>query len=163
MTNKKNKYLHMKTILAFFLMGSLSCSSSKEVTNNFLENIDTVFYQKWDAGVQGGGSGIDFHVTLKMPLSKEIVLENLRFGSVQVPFNKENETTYIAKIISQQKDLILDENSAKEYGNSLPIKSLKPNEAYLLFKMNSKIYSKHLENVKEKPMIAYPSMERPKN
>ena len=153
----------MKTILALLLLGIYSCSSSKEkLDTSELAEIEQVYYQKWVAGNENGGNGINFHVTFKKPLSSELVLENLRFGSVEVPFYKETETSYIAKIINSQNDLILNENPVKEYGNGLPIKSLQPNEAYLLFKMNSKTYSKHLENVKEKPMLAYPSV-KPKN
>ena len=154
----------MKTILALLLLGIYSCSSSKEKLENLeLAEIEQVYYQKWVAGHENGGSGINFHVKFKKPLSSELVLENLRFGSVQVPFVKETETSYTAKIINPQNDIILDEDPVKEYGNGIPIKSLKPNEAYLFFKMNSKTYSKHLENVKEKPMIAFPSRNKEKN
>lgn len=154
----------MKILLVFISFTLVSCSASKEKeeASDILE-IEEVYYQKWAAGVQEGGSGINFYLKLKKPLSNELVLEKLRFEAVEVPFKKENEIVYVAKITNPQNDLILDENPQKEYGNQIPIKRLKPNEAYLLFKMNSKVYAKHLQNVKEKPMIAYPSMNKPKN
>ena len=154
----------MRLVVVLFLLGLASCSTTKgkKEASDLLE-IEEVYYQKWVSGVQEAGSGINFYLILKKPLSSELVLEKLRFEAVEVPFIKEKETVYVAKIINPKNDLILDENPQKEYGNQIPIKSLKPNEAYLLFKMNSKVYTKYLQNVKEKPMIAYPSMNKPKN
>ncbi len=64
-------------------------------------------------------------------------------------------------------DLILHKDSLKEYGNQAPIitKSkfvLKPTEALLEYKSNGKSYFFKINNPKEKPMIAYPSVIKPK-
>lgn len=153
----------MKILVALILFSLVSCSSSKEVSANLSENIESIYYQKWIAGVQGGGSGINFHVNLNLPLEENIKLEKVQFDVYEVVFEKISETEYVAKINTHQNDLILDENPKKEYGNEAPKVSLKSNEANLIFSINGKEVNKNIQNVKEKPMIAYPSMERPKN
>jgi hypothetical protein len=156
----------MKIIAAFILIGFLSCSSSKEAeTQKVSDTIDSVYYQKWIAGVRGGGSGINFFVTLKKSLEKDIVLKKVAFESYEANFKKLSETNYVAyiKTNSNQKDLNLDINPEKEYGNKAPEVQLKRNEANLFFIINGKQIIKNLQNVKEKEMLAYPSMEKPKN
>ena len=153
----------MKILVAFILFTIVSCSSSKEVSPNLSENIESIYYQKWIAGVQGGGSGINFHVNLNLPLEENIKLEKVQFDVYEVAFEKISKTEYVAIINTHQNDLILDENPQKEYGNQAPKVSLKSNEANLIFSINGKEVIKNIQKVKEKPMIAYPSMERPKN
>lgn len=153
----------MKILLAFILFIIVSCSSSKEVSTNLSENIESVYYQKWIAGVQGGGSGINFHVVFKNPLDKEQLLRKVQFQNYESTFEKISETEFLAKIKTHQNDLILDENPEKEYGNEATKINIRPNEANLIFRINGKEVIKNIKKVKEKPMIAYPSMERPKN
>ncbi|WP_338376080.1 hypothetical protein [uncultured Flavobacterium sp.] len=153
----------MKILVVLILFSLVSCSSSKEISPNLTDNIESVYYQKWIAGVQGGGSGINFHVNLNLPLKDNVKLEKVQFDTYEVAFEKISETEYVAKINSHQNDLILDENPKKEYGNQAPKVSLKSNEANLIFSINGKEVIKNIQKVKEKPMIAYPSMERPKN
>lgn len=155
--------MKMKILLVLITFTIISCSSSKEVSPNLSENIESIYYQKWIAGVQGGGSGINFHVNLNLPLEENIKLEKVQFDVYEVAFEKISETEYVAKINTHQNDLILDENPQKEYGNEAPKVSLKSNEANLIFSINGKEVIKNIQKVKEKPMIAYPSMERPKN
>ena len=152
----------MKLAITLFLLGIFSCSSLKEVPQDLSENIETVFYQKWVAGIQGGGSGINFHVIFKEPLDEEYTLDSVIFQTKNGIFEKISETEYLAKIDTHQNDLILDENPQKEYGNKAPEVKLKFGEANLYFKIKGKETIKNFQNVKEKPMLAYPSV-KPKN
>ncbi len=155
----------MKTIIAFILIGIVSCSSSKDKENNSkFSEIEDVYYQKWIAGIRGGGSGINFHVSLKTPLEKDETLDKVQFETYETAFVKISDTSYVAyiKTNGNQNDLILDENPEKEYGNKAPEIKLKPNEANLFFTKNGKVFVKNLQNVKEKSMLAYPSV-KPKN
>lgn len=155
--------MKMKILLALITFTIVSCSSSKEVSPNLSENIESIYYQKWIAGVKGGGSGINFHVNLNLPLEGNIKLEKVQFDTYEGVFEKISETEYVANINTHQNDLILDENPKKEYGNEAPKVSLKSNEANLIFSINGKEVIKNIQNVKEKPMIAYPSMNKSKN
>ena len=61
----------MKVIIAFIVIGLISCSNSKELEiQKVSETIDSVYFQKWIAGIQGGGSGINFHCKSKSTFRK---------------------------------------------------------------------------------------------
>ena len=98
------------------------------------------------------------------PLEDDVTLEKVHFRTYEAMFNKVNDTNYIANITTgqNQRDEILvetDEKVKKEVKASNI--NLKGNQAILFFKKDGKLYSKTIENVKEKEMIAYPSMRRP--
>lgn len=155
----------MKIILAFILIGIVSCSNSKDLElQKASDTIDAVYCQKWIAGVRGGGSGVNFYVNLKAPLEKDVILEKVQFESYEASFVKTSDTSYVAyiKTDGNQNDMVLDSNPEKEYGNKAQDFNLKPNEANLYFRFNGKESIKNLQNIKEKPMLAYPSV-KPKN
>jgi hypothetical protein len=155
----------MKIIIAFIFIGIVSCSNSKDLElQKASETIDYVYFQRWIAGVRGGGSGVNFHVNLKAPLEKDVILEKVQFESYEASFVKISETSYVAylKTNGNQNDMVLDSNPEKEYGNKAPDVTLKPNEANLFFTKNREEFVKNIQNVKEKPMLAYPSV-KPKN
>lgn len=158
----------MRYLALLILLSIFSCSFLKEGKTAGLQyEIDSVYYQKWIAGIQGGGSGIHFHVNFKKPLEGEVILEKVQFITYEAFFVKSSDTSYVAFIKTNlnQKDFILDENPEKEYGNEAPkSNSLKPDEALLYFYIPSrnKYVVRLAENVKEKPMLAYPS-RKPQN
>lgn len=163
-----------KIYIFFFSLSTLSCNCTKEVSNNETEIksnkasqqddllLEEVYFQKWVAGIKGGGSGINFYVLLKEPLQKGRVLEKVQFESYEGLFIKKSETLYVANIKTNINDLVMDEDPKKEYGNKAPSTKLNPNEANLFYNVNGKALIKNVENVKEKEMLAYPSM-KPQN
>ena len=56
-----------RLLLLLFSITIASCSSQKKAIQETLQTS----YETWVAGVRGGGSGINFYVDLKTPLSKE--------------------------------------------------------------------------------------------
>lgn len=165
-----------KIIIFFFSLSMVSCNCTKEqvATENeitekkegtaqeFKLPIQEVYYQKWIAGVKGGGSGIDLYLELQKPLEKGVALEKVKFESYEASFEKISETSYVAHMKTTLNELVLDENPKKEYGNQAPVSTLKPNEAILFVNANGKELFQHLENVKEKELLAYPS-SKPQN
>jgi hypothetical protein len=158
-----------KIITLFFSLSFFSCGTCKEAIQStekiqLQEEIQEVYFQGWVAGVRGGGAGIGFYVNFKNPLKDNITLEKVHFRTYEASFNKVNDTNYIANINTgqNQRDEILvetDEKVKKEVKASNI--NLKGNQAILFFKKDGKLYSKTIEDVKEKEMIAYPSMRRP--
>lgn len=165
-----------KIIVLFFSLSMVSCNCTKDSIANENEIIEKkevteqefklplqeVYYQKWIAGVKGGGSGIDLYLELQKPLEKGVALEKVKFESYEAFFEKVSEKIYIAHIKTTLNELVLDENPKKEYGNQAPVSTLKPNEAIIFFTVNGKQLSQHIENVKEKELLAYPS-SKPQN
>lgn len=154
-----------KIITLFFSLSFFSCGTCKEAIQStekiqLQEEIQEVYFQGWVAGVRGGGAGIGFYVNFKNPLKDNITLEKVHFRTYEALFNRVNDTNYIANITTgqNQRDEILVETDEKVKASNI---NLKGNQAILFFKKDGKLYSKTIEDVKEKEMIAYPSMRRP--
>lgn len=159
-------YKMMKKLIIFILILNISCSLNKKtsVENDF--EVETIYFQKWNAGVQGGGSGINFYVIFKNHLDENFKLDQLKFESYEAKFEQVSDREFVAKIKTFENDILMDKNPEKEYGNIKPKNTiLNTNEALLIFfnKETEKYYAKRVQNIKEKPMLSYPSMGRPKN
>ncbi|KIX21211.1 hypothetical protein SY27_10670 [Flavobacterium sp. 316] len=158
----------MRILINLFLISFLSCSSGKETTqDNDSIKIQEIYYQKWVAGIQGGGSGINVHLTLEEGLNEEITLDKLQIKDVETTtIQKTDDLHYVASLKTKLNQLTLDENPINEYGNEVPQEKeirLKEGQVKLFFTIGTKQFYKIIENVKEKPMIAYPSMNKSKN
>jgi hypothetical protein len=145
------------------------CSSKKEESKKIPYEIESVYFQKWIGGQELTGSGTNFHLKLKNKLPQNTQLVKVYFQNKEANFDKEDETTFLARFYSkpQNPDLILDEDSTKEYGNKAPEITkprfdLKDTEAMLEFQNDTKIEHYKLVDIKEKELIAYPSA-RPRN
>ncbi|NJM80014.1 MAG: hypothetical protein HC854_11045 [Flavobacterium sp.] len=83
-----------------------------------------VYFQRWVAGIQGGGAGITVNLNLKKPLDKAISLTKLQLKVYETTtIEKIDDLHYIARINTHTNDLKLDEDPKKEYGNEIPPKS----------------------------------------
>lgn len=163
-----------KQLLFFTLLISfLSCTSSKELSKTYNDNIAEIYFQKWIGGQELSGSGTNFYLNLKQPLASNTNLIKVYFQQQEALFEKEDETTFVAHFYSKtpHSDLIMDGNSVNEYGNKAPeIKSkstnvgadLNPNEAILEYNSDNKSVQVKITNIKEKELLAYPST-KPRN
>jgi len=140
-----------------------SCNCTKETVAK--ETIKEVSYEQWVAGIQGGGSGINFMVELNKPLEEGVILEKVQFKTYEAVFEKNSDLLYVTYIRTKVNQLKLYEEGSKEYGNEPPLPDfgLKPNQARLFFNENGKTKEVLIDNVVEKPLLAYPSMNKPKN
>jgi hypothetical protein len=152
------KIMVLVTLIAFF-----SCKPAKETIQ--IKTIKEVSFEQWIAGVQGGGSGINFMVELNVPLADGVTLQKVQFQTYEAVFEKISDLKYITYIRTKINQLKLYEESNKEYGNEAPLPNfgLQSNQARLFFIENKKIIQIVVDNVKEKPLLAYPSMNKPKN
>lgn len=155
-----------KISVSLFFVFTLMCSSAKKnITPNFKNNIHEVYFERWVAGVRGGGSGINFHVFLDNSLSENALLQKVQFENQEAVFQKINDLHYVAYLRTNGNDLEMHETSDKEYGNEVPVLdfNLKPKQAKIFIAQNGNVTSFLIDNVKEKEMIAYPSMNKPRN
>ncbi len=155
-----------KLITFFLSISMLSCGSSKmEVLK--LENqtqIKEVYSQAWVAGVRGGGAGINIFVNLNVPFEEGLVLEKVQFKTYEASFEKANDLSYIARINTGQntlKGINVEASDTEEVVVNESEINIKDKQAILFFRKNGKTYSKLIENVEEREMIAYPSVRRP--
>ncbi|TDE46690.1 hypothetical protein E0I26_00995 [Flavobacterium rhamnosiphilum] len=143
---------------------------AKQVQTDFPQEIKSVYFQKWIGGREETGSGINFYIEFKKPLSGNIKLKKIYFHNQESSLEEVTKNTFVAHFYQRNKsfDLIMDKDSLKEYGNKAPIIvkpkfALKPNEALLEYKKKGKTQFFKISNPKERPMIAYPSMNKPKD
>lgn len=156
-----------KLITFFLSIVLLSCGSSKTDIQNLEDQtqIKEVYSQAWVAGVRGGGAGINVFVNLNSPFEKGLVLEKIHFKNYEATFEKTNELSYIARIDTGQnklKNINIETTNEVEVMVEKPEINIKEKQAILFFSKEGKMYSKIIENVEEREMIAYPSVRRPR-
>lgn len=156
-----------KLITFFLSIVLLSCGSSKTDIQNLEDQtqIKEVYSQAWVAGVRGGGAGINVFVNLNSPFEKGLVLEKVQFKNYEATFEKTNELSYIARIDTGQNKLHkinIETTNEVEVMVEEPKINIKEKQAILFFTKEGKMYSKIIENVEEREMIAYPSVRRPR-
>ena len=164
----------MKTSLqiVFFLLIIVSlvyCAPKEDIKTSFPQKIKSVYYQKWIDGKEPKERGTDFYIEFEVALSQDIQLVKIYFQNQKADFEPITKSIFVAHLAPKytNPDLILHKDSRKEYGNRAPIIAkpkfvLKVTEALLAYKRNGKSYFLRIKNLKEKPMIAYPSVIKPK-
>jgi hypothetical protein len=145
--------------LILFLILVISCSSQDKMIKKLVKDVS---YETWVAGVRGGGSGINFYVNLKTELSEEIELKKVIFRGHEVPFEKQDALHFIARIKTEGNQQKSDGDESQIYTSPKNALTLAKNEAILIFLKNGKEIRKTIKEVKEKPMLQYPST-KPKN
>ncbi|TYA52252.1 hypothetical protein [Formosa maritima] len=123
-----------------------------------------VTFQKWIAGVQGGGSG--YHMLINVISNKN----NVKFDSIYFRDYKANieigKINYVANIktdLNQRDDIIMNNNGQDEFGNKTPLKEnnfpfkLAENECVISYIEKETTKYIKVENLIEKPKEEYPS------
>ena len=181
-------------ILTCLLMSMSNCKSAQQVEEKdqmVIEKIVTeneepiagAYFQKWVAGVQGGGSGINLYI----PINEEDSLyacqnDPTRNQYTQVYFkglkatladtNVNGQLYYVAHFktaLNSKRDLVMDGNTKAEYGNQTPVDitpidppiPIKEDEALITYMKNETVQYIKISGIKEKPMLAYPMQRRP--
>jgi len=140
--------LSLITVITFF-----SCQSQKEIAAKIAASFEDVYFERWVAGVRGGGAGINFHVRFKTPLSKTVQLQKVVFKDKEAVFSKQDDLQYVASIVTKIGGR---PDAEEEMADPLP----ESNKAKLYFIVNGKSVIHTLENVREKEMLAYPVMNK---
>lgn len=154
------------SLLIFIVTASFSqCSSAQKLQDQAPLKIGQVYYQKWIAGVQGGGSGINIFIPTG---NSSVKLDSVYFrGKVaKLETKPQAETLYIGRFksdLNQRKDIIMSNEPNAEYGNSIPKPTknipfeLKENECVISYIQGDKTKYFIIKNIAEKEMIPYPS------
>lgn len=154
-------------LTTFFLISFLAINNcANKLQETFPVSITEAYYQRWVAGVRGGGSGTGFYIKFEKVLPKDLVLNKLYFRGQKDSLRMIDETNYSASFIGKanwQKgnQEIVTDDSPKITNVAMPFE-LKDNEALIEYTQNKvKKYFK-ISNLKEKEMEMYPSV-RPRN
>jgi hypothetical protein len=149
------KFIMIQYILSLFVCSTLiSCNITETIAQ---DNIQSVSYQTWVAGVRGGGSGINFYVELKSELPSNVALKRLIFRGYEVTFDKQDNLHFQAMIKTPGNQQKFDGDDSQIYTSPKNALTLAENEAILIFLKNGKEIRQTIKEVKEKPMLLYPS------
>lgn len=146
-------------------MASFSqCSSSKNFSEKAPMSFGEVYCQKWVAGVQGGGSGLN----IMIPVNEfKVALDSVYFRGKGTKLEKDEQSKmYIGRFKDAQnnpKDIVMSSDAKQEYGNKLPTISkgipfeLKDNECVVSYQTKKATQYFKIENVVEKEFVPYPT------
>ena len=139
-------------LVAFFNMNS--CSSEK-VSQEAKQYIEKITYQNWVGGVKGAGGGTILNITLLKGLPSNMELVKIQFQDREGLITKVDELSYQASI--RRFD-----NKKETVPTPTIQTNLKPNQAKVFFRINEKENFVIIDEVKELPMLMYPSA-KPRN
>jgi len=151
------------SIILFSLSG---CAGGKDSLYSFEQDppfiLGDVYFQKWIAGVQEGGSGTNVYIEIESYTEEAVIKEVYFRGEKQplknTPQSPDEYTGYFKK--APKRDIIMDGNPAKESQNTIPEAfpfKLKPNEAIISYFHKGEMKYLKITSMDEKPLIAYPS------
>ncbi|MES2863768.1 MAG: hypothetical protein V4666_06600 [Bacteroidota bacterium] len=137
-------------IVTFFNMNS--CSSEK-IGQEGKQYIEKVTYQNWVGGVKGAGGGTILNITLLKSLPSNIELVKIQFQEREGLIIKRDDLSY-------QSSIKTFDNKDETIPTPIIKTGLKSTQAKVFFKIDGKESTVILEDVKELPMIAYPSINK---
>ena len=147
----------MKGFLGLAIVFCLSfCASKAQNAKAFPQEFKSVYYQKWIGGQALTGSGTNFFIEFKKPLSKEIKPQKIYFQNQEAVCQQLNDTIVAAYFY--QKPIKEGEITPKQ-----KIKyTLLSSEAVIEYALKGKNLFFKIVTIEEKELIAYPST-RPRN
>ena len=149
----------IKGFLSLTLVLCLSfCASKAQNALTFPQEFKNVYFQKWIGGQELTGTGTNFFIELKQPLSKEIQLQKIYFQNQETLCQQLNDTIIAAYFHQKPSDKDNNESSKTQK----PKYDLLPNEAVIEYGLKNKTVFFKIVAIKEKELIAYPSA-RPRN
>ena len=151
-------------LIVFILISFTHCSSAQKLQEKVSFKLGEVSYQKWIAGVQGGGSG--YHMLIHVISNKNnVIFDSIFFRGYRAKIEI-GKIAYVAQIkteINQREDLIMSHNGHDEFGNKTPLKApdfpfkLQHDACVISYIENHTTKYYKVENLLEKPKEEYPS------
>jgi len=168
----------MLIVLACFSQCTSSKTVNEEITQekNSLEfqeivlfEIKQVQFQKWAAGIQGGGTG--YHMYIDVVSNKDhVIFDSIYFRGLQakIQIGKMNYFATLNSKVNKKTDIEMSNDPNAEYGNKAPniiLKfpfELKDDECAISYIEKEETKYFKIEGLNEKPALNYPST-LPKN
>jgi len=146
-------------LLLFMSVTLISCKPIEIIVQ---ENNFSASYETWVAGVRGGGSGINFYLELKSELPSNVELKKVIFRGYEVSFEKQDNLHFQAMIKTSGNQQKFEGDDSQMIISPKNALTLAENEAILIVLKSGKEIRQTIKEVKEKPMLLYPSA-KPKN
>lgn len=158
----------LSTISVFCLIAmTTNCSSAQKLQEEPPVEFGDIHFQKWTAGVKGGGSGINLYIPVKNEMIK---IDSIYFrGQVsKAEVKPKDSSLYIGRFdtkFNQSKDIILSSDSMEEAKNKLPVKDkptpfeLENDECVISYSKKGKTHYYKISDIKERAAEYYPSTQ----
>lgn len=160
-----------RTVLVVLVLGLGSCAGGRDQGSGFEQEppftLGAVYFQKWVAGVQNGGSGVNVYVEIESYLD-DVMIEDIYFRNkkIKAQNSPQYRDLYVGYFKSEKRpDIIMHDDPVKETVNTPPEKipfNLNDDEAVLSYLHKGEMKFIKLVEIEEKPMIAYPGMNNEK-
>ena len=159
------KHIFLLVGVSFITLSVSNCGTAK--TDSFDANppfeVGSAYVQDWVAGVQGGGSGTNFHITF-LNIEEGVVFENGYFGKrgtalLSSPNVRVQYIGYFKNDINT--NVIMDGEAINEAANTPPLVStfnLAEDEAVLSYTIGGKLKHYKISGVERKEPLAYPGI-----
>ncbi|WP_298517085.1 hypothetical protein [uncultured Kordia sp.] len=168
---KTNMHKYIKNILPILLLIGFTSCSSQQTTMKLQEKppftVLSSFSQPWTSGQEGGGGGLNVHMTIQNLNTKKITLKDFYFRGEKTKLednSTNNNGLYVARYLKPvEKEIILHNDHKKEAGNEPPKLQpkfpgeLKNNEGIISYEEDGKLKYYKLENIIYRFPIYYPS------
>lgn len=153
------------------LMASFSqCSSAQKLQNEAPLTFGDVYCQKWVAGIQGGGSGVNLFIPTNLKTYDHQKLDSVYFRGQSAKLEIKESSSgllYIGRFKSEfnqpKQDIVLSGDHKEEYTNQLPKKpieipfELKDDECVVSYRKDDKTLYFKISNIVQKAPLNYPS------
>lgn len=165
---KKTNKLNLVLLLVLVGIIASNCGSSKSSNSKFVFEknppfkVEKAFFQKWAAGIEEGGSGINFTIQMEK-MDPETTIQNIFFRNhiVEAKQAPKNSNIFTAHLINNPsaRGVIMDSDAMKEAQNTpyeeFPFQ-LENDEAVISYWFNGKRNYYKIHNLSERQEIAYP-------
>lgn len=153
--------------MAALCMSLSNCAGGKDtgfaLEKNAPFEVTKSYCQKWVAGTQQGGSGINVYLDIKN-VEEQVVIKHLYFRNytTELKNNRQQPDRFVAYYKDEPKgDIIMDGETLEEAKNTPPQGlfpfNLSSSEAVIGYLYKQEMKYVKISNIEEKPMIAYPS------
>ena len=148
-----NKFIVI-TFLSIIITSCHSNANIKSISNSNLNLISPAYFEKWIAGVEGGGSG--FNVFLPIKKSSFINFDSIHFRGQRVKALHRNNMVFgrFKSINNNHSEDIIIGNTDHEKNNSHF--SLLDNSCVLSYRIQNKRMYYEFKNLDYKPSKPYP-------
>lgn len=122
-----------------------------KLEKNSPTELENVYYQKWNAGTQEGGSGVNVFIKIK---DASVTLDSLYFrGQVtELKVKPNNHLLYVGRF----KSNISASNDKSQESSDFPFE-LKDNEGVISYFKDNKVRYFKISNIEQRVTINYPS------
>ncbi|WP_431133158.1 hypothetical protein [Psychroserpens mesophilus] len=162
---KSLKQISFLMVMIILMVSFSQCSTAQKLQKKPPVKIGETYAQKWVAGIQEGGSGINVFIPVK---DTAVTLDSIYFRNqkVNLEFNNGDQAFYIGRFkidFNQKQDIILSSDMKEEAKNVLPkLKEempfeLKDDECIITYRKGSQTLYFKISNIKIKQPLHYPS------